>query len=59
MKIMSLPEDSLQTSVLIGLSLDCLFDFLLTVNEIKIPLLKLSEYFVHLVGIIEKQMLLS
>lgn len=49
----------LKTSVLIHLRLYSLLDFLLSMNEIQIAFLKLSEDFEHLIRFFEVQMLFS
>jgi len=57
-KVTSLSQVILKASVFICLSFDRLFNFLLSVNEIQVPLFKFSEYLEHLIGIIEIEVFL-
>jgi len=59
MHSLRLPQVSLQLPILKRLRLNRIIYLLLPVYQIQIPLLELTEYLVHLIGIIEEQVLNS
>lgn len=56
-KIASLAKLALQFPILIHLCLNSLFDLLLSVNKVQVAFLELAKDFVHLVRVIEEEVL--